>query len=105
MVKPCRWNTTDFNGDGFADLALMEVFPMNTDTFFFPGTAVIARRPRAISSTRIASGSLPFTGPIFTLNANPPAIGDFNHDGYLDVAFSAIAFYPPEMVVQPFLCR
>ena len=91
-------NTTDFDGDGFADLALTTLF--NEHGYLLPGGAISLGGPRQQFNTT-ASVSLPFIGPIFGLSANQPAIADFNHDGYLDVAYSATGFYPPEMVVEP----
>ena len=91
-------NTTDFNGDGSADLALMEIF--DEHGFLLPSAAVMLGAARNQFNTTASLG-LPFTGAIFGLSPNAPAIGDFNHDGYLDVAFSGIANGPSAQNGQP----
>jgi Bacterial Ig-like domain (group 3)/FG-GAP-like repeat len=85
-------NTTDFNYDGFADLALTEVF--NGHGYLaFTGTVSLGG-PRNQFNTS-ANVGLPFTATSnFPYSVNPPAIGDFNHDGYLDIAYSGTASGP-----------
>ena len=81
-------NTTDFNGDGFADLALTEFFNEHGGLTF--SGAVLLGSPRNQFTTS-ANVSLPFfTLDTWPWSVNPPAIGDFNHDGYLDIAYSGI---------------
>ena len=82
-------NTTDFNYDGFADLALTEFFNEHGG-LTFAGTVSLGS-PRNQFTTS-ASVSLPFlTFESFVWSVTPPAIGDFNHDGYLDIAYGGIS--------------
>jgi hypothetical protein len=80
-------NTTDFNGDGFADLALAEFF--DEHSHLLPSVAVSLGAARNQFNTT-AKVDLPFSvDGAFPSNVTPPAIGDFNHDGYLDIAYGA----------------
>ncbi len=80
-------NTADFNGDGFADLALAEFF--DEHSHLQPAAAMsLGAGSNQFNTT--ANVDLPFSvDGAFPFNFTPPAIGDFNHDGYLDVAFGA----------------
>ncbi len=77
-------NSTDFNGDGFTDLALGEFF--DEHGYLEPSVAVSLGAVRNQFNTT-AKVDLPFTA--FGASVSPPAIGDFNHDGYLDIAYGA----------------
>ncbi len=90
-------NSTDFNGDGFADLALGEIF--DEHSFLQPSVAVSLGAARNQFNTT-ANVGLPFTA--FNASVSPPAIGDFNHDGYLDIAYSGTGTDPSQGTPQPF---
>ena len=83
-------NTTDFNGDGFADLAIAENY--NDHGFLSPsiGTVLVG------GMNRMTPGGIawPTIREIVQSMSNPPAIGDFNHDGKLDMAYSTIDYDP-----------
>jgi len=77
-------NSADFNGDGFADLALDEYF--NEHGGLHADGSVSLGGPRNQFN---ATASFPlFITFDWSHSFNPPAIGDFNHDGYLDIAYS-----------------
>lgn len=78
-------NTTDFNGDGYADLAVMDLF--DEHGYLEPGVNVFLGGAKN-SFTRSGGFSLGFYAFGFD-SSGPPAIGDFNHDGKLDIAIGA----------------
>ena len=75
-------NTTDFNGDGYGDLAVLNFF--NEHGYLEPGIDVLLGGAKN-SFTRAVALVLGST-PSRSKAPGPPAIGDFNHDGKLDIA-------------------
>jgi Bacterial Ig-like domain (group 3)/FG-GAP-like repeat len=90
-------NSADMNRDGYADLILDDFF--DEHSFLEPSLQVLLGGPRN-TFTHSAGTSLNFTD--FSEAVNPPAIGDFNHDGLLDIAYSAIVSFwdPPPAYTQ-----
>lgn len=76
--------TADLNWDGFPDLAVIQLG--DEHGHYFTSTGAILGGPRGqlvpVPGTATASGILP-------VQIGTPAIADFNHDGYLDVASGA----------------
>jgi len=70
-------NTTDFNRDGYADLVVDDFYD---DHGFFVSSAVVWLGGQRNRFTQKGSNITGYASSI------PPAIGDFNHDGFLDVA-------------------
>ena len=83
-------NTTDFNGDGFADLAIAENY--NDHGFLSPSIGTVLGG----GMNRMTPGGIawPTIREIVQSMSSPPAIGDFNHDGKLDMAYSTIDYDP-----------
>ena len=78
-------NSTDFNGDGYADVAILNYF----DEHGYVEPTAGALLGAANNTFRSDQGSgLGFVGN-GDFTSPPPAIGDFNHDGYLDFAIAA----------------
>ncbi len=75
-------STADMNNDGYADLALLDGF--DEHGYHLSSLAVLLGGPR--NQFRYAGGNS--LGDNLLSQPNPPAIGDFNHDGHLDVAAS-----------------
>ncbi len=88
-------NTADMNSDGHADLILDSFLqiPVGGQE---PHVKLLLGGPRNTFS-QSADAQLPFTDQYYP-SANPPAVGDFNHDGLLDFAYSAITSdNPPDL--------
>ena len=77
-------NTSDMNRDGYADLILAEYWSEHGANE--PSVAVLLGGPRNSFTLSATAGLGFFAG---NWPANPPAIGDFNGDGLLDVAYSS----------------
>ena len=77
-------NTTDFNGDGYADLTLLNAW----DEHSYLRTSVATLLGGAKNTFTLSSSIGPGVDTDGPFNAGPPAIGDFNHDGHLDVAIA-----------------
>ncbi len=73
-------NSADMNGDGHADLALFDGF--DEHGYLLSSIAVLLGSPR---NTFKLGGTGNLADNLVSV-AIPPAIGDFNHDGKLDVA-------------------
>jgi hypothetical protein len=78
-------NSTDFNGDGYADVAVLDYF--DEHGYLEPTAGALLGAAKNTFLTDSGSG-LGFVGN-GSFNSSPPAIGDFNHDGYLDFAIAA----------------
>ena len=78
-------NSSDFNGDGYADLALLDYF--DEHGYLEPSAGGLLGAAKNLFRTGSGSG-LGFYS-IGSFSSPPPAIGDFNHDGYLDFAIAA----------------
>lgn len=88
-------NTADMNSDGHADL-IVDSFLQIPVGGQEPHVKVFLGGPRNTFSLS-SDAQLPFTDETSD-TANPPAIGDFNHDGLLDFAYSAITSEnPPDL--------
>ena len=81
-------NTSDMNRDGHADLILAEYWDEHGANE--PSVSVLLGGPRN-SFTLSATAGLGFFADNWP--ANPPAIGDFNGDGLLDVAWSSANYF------------
>jgi FG-GAP-like repeat/Bacterial Ig-like domain (group 3) len=79
-------NATDFNGDGYADLAIVDFF--DEHSYFEPAGDVLLGGAKNLL-TKSGNFSGPPTSDLDFSLAGPPAIGDFNHDGKLDIAVAA----------------
>lgn len=76
-------NSSDFNGDGYADLAVVDYF--DEHGYIEPGINRLLGGAKNSLTTSPGGAGLGF----FSFNdfsSVPPAIGDFNHDGNLDIA-------------------
>jgi large repetitive protein len=78
-------NSTDFNGDGYADLSVLGFF--DEHGYLEPRVDVLLGAAKNLF-TRSATFCCGFYAFGFD-SSGPPAIGDFNHDGFLDVAIGA----------------
>ncbi len=78
--------TADMNRDGYADLIFDDYWLDEVDNV--PSAVVLLGGPRN-TFTLSASVYLGFTADVAITGINPPAIGDFNDNGLLDVAYSA----------------
>lgn len=76
-------NSTDFNGDGYGDLAVVDYF--NEHGYIEPGIDVLLGGAKN-TLTKTSGAGLGFYA-FSSFTSVPPAIGDFNGDGYLDIAF------------------
>ncbi|HEY2468043.1 MAG TPA: FG-GAP-like repeat-containing protein [Terracidiphilus sp.] len=79
-------NTTDFNGDGYADLAVVDYF--DEHGFLEPSGDVLLGGAKNVL-TRSGNFGVGFTSEGSFSSSGPPAIGDFNGDGKLDIAVAA----------------
>jgi hypothetical protein len=78
-------NSSDFNGDGYADLALLVYFDEHGYLEPSAGGLLGAAKNQFIRGSGTGLGFY----SIGSFSSPPPAIGDFNHDGYLDFAIAA----------------
>jgi hypothetical protein len=81
-------NTTDFNGDGYADLAVVDFFDEHGG--YKPSGDVLLGGAKNLL-TRGGNFGIGIT-PDYSFSAATPAIGDFNHDGKLDIAIATFNF-------------
>lgn len=81
-------NTTDLNGDGYADLAIVDF--LDEHGYFEPEGDVLLGGAKNVltKSGNFGIGISPDGG----FSMAPPAIGDFNHDGKLDIAIATFNF-------------
>ncbi len=88
----------DLNGDGLMDLAVIQQFDEHGYFAFSVGSLLGSGKGGV---TSVPTGGLGDTFAI-TTRASTPAIGDFNHDGHLDVAYAG--FYQsgpfPEQLIS-----
>lgn len=77
-------NSSNFNGDGYADLAVVDYF--DEHGFIEPGIDLLlgGAKNQLTKGSGVGLGFTAFTD--FT--SVPPAIGDFNHDGIPDIAIA-----------------
>ena len=78
-------NGTDFNGDGYADLTVLSF--RNEDGLLEPSVSAVLGGAKNLLTTSSTNGLGFYSNSTFI--SGPPAIGDFNHDGYLDIAIGA----------------
>jgi hypothetical protein len=76
-------NSSDFNGDGYADLAVIDFF--DEHSYYQPSGDVLLGGAKNLVFHGGHFGAAPYVQGSFS-NSGPPAIGDFNHDGKLDIA-------------------
>lgn len=81
-------NTTDFNGDGYADLAVVDFF--DEHGAFEPSGDVLLGGTKNVLTKGGHFGI--GISPDYSFSAATPAIGDFNHDGKLDIAIATFNF-------------
>jgi Bacterial Ig-like domain (group 3)/FG-GAP-like repeat len=79
-------NTSDFNGDGYADLAVIDFF--DDHSYYMPEGDVLLGGAKNLLTKSGNFGAAPNLQGGFS-SSGPPAIGDFNHDGKLDIAVAA----------------
>ncbi|WP_348264939.1 FG-GAP-like repeat-containing protein [Telmatobacter sp. DSM 110680] len=81
-------NTTDFNGDGYADLAVIDFFDEH-GSYLSSGDVLLGGSKNLLTR----GGNFGFgISPDYSYSAATPAIGDFNHDGKLDIAIATFNF-------------
>jgi hypothetical protein len=76
-------NSSDFNGDGYSDLAFVDYF--NEHGYIEPGVGTLLGGAK--NTLTLGQGSGLGFYAFGSFSSVPPAIGDFNGDGYLDIAF------------------
>ncbi len=79
-------NSSDFNGDGYADLAVIDFF--DEHSYYIPQGNVLLGGAKNLFTKSGNFGAAPNLQGSFS-SSGPPAIGDFNHDGKLDIAVAA----------------
>jgi len=86
-------NTTDFNADGYADLAVLGSF--DEHGYLEPQADVLlgGAKNTLTKSGAFCCGFYAYDS-IGIGHSGPPAIGDFNHDGHLDVAIAETTVFP-----------
>jgi len=94
-------NSSDFNGDGYADLAVVDYF--DEHGYIEPGIDLLLGGSKNLltKGSGVGLGFFAFTD--FT--SVPLAIGDFNHDGYLDFAIATtgnVMWNDPNQDNQPY---
>ena len=82
-------NATDFNGDGFADLAVEQEVNLGFKNVWM---AFIGSLLGAPANRMDATGDMFVYSPFDNNEAMtyPLAIGDFNHDGHVDIAYASV---------------
>ena len=85
-------NGTDFNVDGYADLAVLGSF--DEHGYLEPRVDVLlgGAKNTFTKGARFCCGFYAYDS-IGIGRSGPPAIGDFNHDGYLDVAIAETSVF------------
>jgi hypothetical protein len=83
-------NSTDFNRDGYADLGMLDFW--DEHGWLIPSIDVLLGGAKNVLNISSGSG-LGFASYYF--DSGPPAIGDFNHDGYQDIAVGIIGDLNP----------
>jgi hypothetical protein len=82
-------NTTDFNGDGYADLAVVDFFDEHGG--YKPSGDVLLGGAKNLL-TKGGNFGIGISWGDYSFSAATPAIGDFNHDGKLDIAIATFNF-------------
>jgi hypothetical protein len=94
-------NSSDFNGDGYADLAVIDYF--DEHGYIEPQMNMLLGGAKNALTESSSNGLGFFSFDNFT--SVPPAIGDFNHDGHLDVAIVTtgdVMWNDPNQDTQPY---
>lgn len=94
-------NSSDFNGDGTADLAVIDYF--DEHGYIEPQMNMLLGGAKNQLTETSSTGLGFFSFSDFT--SVPPAIGDFNHDGFLDVAIATtgdVMWNDPNQDTQPY---
>jgi len=86
-------STADVNSDGHSDLVLGSAW--NEHGYLFSSVQMLLGGRRNTFTHSSGAGVNFFTG---NAAVSPPAIGDFNHDGLLDVAYSASFFSATDQI-------
>jgi Bacterial Ig-like domain (group 3)/FG-GAP-like repeat len=86
-------NSTDFNADGYADLAVLGSF--DEHGYLEPQVDVLlgGAKNTLTKSAAFCCGFYAYDS-VGIGRSGPPAIGDFNHDGFLDVAIAETDVFP-----------
>ena len=98
-------NSTDFNVDGYADLAVLGSF--DEHGYLEPRVDVLlgGAKNTLTKGARFCCGFYAYDS-IGIGRSGPPAIGDFNHDGYLDVAIAETSVFTDQSAgISCPLCR
>lgn len=95
-------NSTDFNRDGYADLAVVDYF--DEHGYIEPGINLLLGGAKNVLTKGAGGAGLGFFS-FSDFTTVPPAIGDFNHDGHLDIAIAttgSVMWNDPNQDDQPY---